>query len=345
MPITNYTLPTADLTAIGLTGKNLIFLISQPRAGSTMTQRILGSHSTIHTTTEPWVMLYPIYALRRDEHQANYNALWAWVNTGQFLETLPNGQEEYRMAIRYMGAYLYSRALANSNKRYFLDKTPRYYFIIPELAEIYPEAKYIILLRNPLAVLCSMINAWILKTWRKGNWFALAEFRYDLLEAPQRLLDGIETLGEKAVVIRYEDLVHRPDQEIAQLCAALKIDFEPEMVQYGRQNLPRWPVGDQDGVYQHPSPQSARIDGWVQSLAHPQVWRLARDYLHRLGPKTIDEMGYSYETLNDTLERHRPHRVRQWFTLPLAWVVREKLFRASELVRLSYRKIKYQGDD
>ena len=55
--------------------KNLIFLISQPRAGSTLTQRILGSHQDIHTISEPWIMLHPFYALRDKGCQMEYSAV------------------------------------------------------------------------------------------------------------------------------------------------------------------------------------------------------------------------------------------------------------------------------
>lgn len=50
-----------------------MFLISQPRAGSTLLQRILGSHPDIHTVSEPWLMLQPLYALRPDGYRAEYN--------------------------------------------------------------------------------------------------------------------------------------------------------------------------------------------------------------------------------------------------------------------------------
>jgi hypothetical protein len=36
---------------------DLVFIISQPRAGSTLLQRILDSHSKVCSPPEPWVML------------------------------------------------------------------------------------------------------------------------------------------------------------------------------------------------------------------------------------------------------------------------------------------------
>ena len=72
--------------SIGVEGQNLIFLISQPRAGSTMTQRILGSHPDICTVSEPWLMLHPLYAMRPQGYEAEYHAWEARVALKNFFE-------------------------------------------------------------------------------------------------------------------------------------------------------------------------------------------------------------------------------------------------------------------
>ena len=106
-------------------GDNLIFLISQPRAGSTLLQRMLATHPEIYTTSEPWLMLHPLYALRPEGYEAEYNADWAQSAVRDFLQALPGGEDEYLEGVRRMYTYLYERAFAGSGKRYFLDKTPR----------------------------------------------------------------------------------------------------------------------------------------------------------------------------------------------------------------------------
>ena len=82
-----------------------------------------------------------------------------------FLQTLPRDQDEYFEGARWMYNYLYEGALPGTGKGYFLDKTPRYYLVIPELYCTFPKAHYIFLLRNPVAVLCS-----ILETREKKDW-------------------------------------------------------------------------------------------------------------------------------------------------------------------------------
>lgn len=297
-------------------GEKLIFLISQPRAGSTMLQRVLASHPDIHTMAEPWLMLHPLYALRSTGNTAEYNARLAASALQDFIRELPNGEDDYLDSVRLMCGHLYARALASSGKTFFLDKTPRYYFIIGELHRLFPHSNPIILLRNPLAVLCS-----ILSTWVKGNWPLLRQYRHDLVLGPRLLLDGIQRLGEDAIVVCYEQVVGSPEQEVERLCGRIGIDFLPEMVEYGRQNLPRWRLGDPSAVYRQSRPDVHNADKWIAMMEDPQVWRLANDYLRLLGPNTIDQMGYSYSELEQLVEGYRPAWRRSRLTIPLSWLI------------------------
>jgi hypothetical protein len=185
-------------------GENLIFLISQPRAGSTLLQRILSGHSEIHTTAEPWIMLHPLYALKKNGLVAEYDSELARLGLKDFISQVPEGQELYFKALRHMGGTLYNRALEVSGKRFFLDKTPRYHFIIPELKAVFPKAKFIFLLRNPLAVLSSTLESWF-----QNNPESLKKSLnyFDLLKGPLHLIQGIQLLKGDAVVVKYEELV------------------------------------------------------------------------------------------------------------------------------------------
>lgn len=297
-------------------GEKLIFLISQPRAGSTMLQRVLASHPDIHTMAEPWLMLHPLYALRSTGITAEYDARLAASALQDFIRKLPTGENDYLESIRLMYGHLYDRALASSGKTFFLDKTPRYYFIIGELHRLFPRSNLIILLRNPLAVLCSILNTWV-----KGNWPLLRNYKHDLVFGPRLLLDGIQLLGENAISVCYEQFVGTPEQEVERLCGRIGINFRSEMVEYGRQDLPRWRLGDPDAVYQRSSPDAQNADKWKVLMKDPQVWRLVNDYLRLLGPNTINQMGYSYSELEQLVETYRPAWRHRRLTIPLSWLI------------------------
>jgi hypothetical protein len=265
-------------------------------------------------------MLYPLYALRKEGHEAEYNALWALEAVHSFLQQFPHGEETYFEGLRYMYSAIYTGALAGSNKSYFLDKTPRYYHIIPELYRIFPEAHFVILLRNPLAVFCSII-----KNWVQEEWLQLQEYRHDLLEAPYLLLEGIELLGKQCLVVHYEQLLTHPLEKIGRICEKLNVEFLSSMIQYDPNMYSQYHFGyqDQQGIFKKGKLDINNIDKWIHALQHPQTWRLVNDYLQFLGHDTIEQMGYSYETLQQLMHEHRPHQLSLWRTFPLEWVIKK----------------------
>jgi hypothetical protein len=304
--------------AISHLGGNLIFLISQPRSGSTLLQRILGGHPAIHTTSEPWLMLPPLDLLRDGEREADYGFRLARTGLATFIDSLLRGRLEHLEAIRRAFAPLYDAAAGAAGKTRFLDKTPRYYLVMPELREVFPEARFIILLRNPLAVLVSIIERWIAG---KG-WFALHNYRHDLLRAPGLLLDGAAALGESALVVRFESLVAHPAAELARLATHLGVDCDDRLLEYGRAVAPGWRFGDQKSIREHTRPEAALAERWREALRHPQVWRLAREYLDTLGREVVHRLGYSFDELDRVLEPSRPGAARRLPTVSLAWLLR-----------------------
>jgi tetratricopeptide (TPR) repeat protein len=271
-------------------GENLIFLISQQRAGSTLLQRILFCHPKIHTTSEPWIMLHPIYAIKRSGYYSEYDSSLTRKTLDDFLSNIKGGEETYVRAIREAGLILYRGVLEGSRKVFFLDKTPRYYFIIRELYRVFPNAKFIFLLRNPIAVLSS-----ILETRVKGKWQMLSRYKSDLLKAPKLIVEGIEHLKDDAIVVHYEDLVKEPEQTIRLLCESLKIEYHASMLEYAQKPAPKGKFGDPVRINQHAKPTDAYVDKWTKQLDTTPLKLLAAKYLNYLGSDVLSQMGYSLE--------------------------------------------------
>ncbi len=277
-------------------GENLIFIISQPRSGSTLLQRILAGNPDIQTSAETWLMLHPTYAHKYTEINAIYNSMWASNGVKAFLENYTDGIEVYDNAIRDWANTIYSNALHKGGKKYFLDKTPRYFLIIPDLYRLFPQAKFVFLLRNPLAVLSSE-----LKTYVKGDWPILGLFKQDLVDAPSLLLEGIKLLGEKAVTINYEEFVSDPAENIKQLCKNIGIDFHKEMLDYTKTPAPKGRMNDPIGIHQHTKPSIASIDKWTSMTNFEQDHYFACRYIEELGADVFEKLGYSYDEAKSKL--------------------------------------------
>jgi len=275
-------------------GENLIFLISQPRAGSTLLQRMLGANEKIHTIAEPWVMLHPVYALRNQGIATEYGANYALQALDDFMNSMPDLSEDYFEAIRKMGLHLYDSVLKNTGKDIFLDKTPRYYFIIKELYHLFPDAKFVFLLRNPLSVLSSILNSFVSK-----NWDILSLHRADLLKAPKLLIDGIKHLGKDAVIANYESIVSDPENQLRALCKSLNIKYSSKMLKYGNFAAPPGRMGDQIGIKQHSGPVNDKVDKWIDDLDSPEGKLLTETYISFLGADVFSELGYDYSELQE----------------------------------------------
>ena len=329
--------------AIGSAGENLVFLISQPRAGSTLLQRVLGAHPQVLTVSEPWLLLPPLYALRdRTEERslpdrAGYGAAAAHIALKSFRAELPAGDEDWIEGVRRMYGYLYNRLLEPSGRSRFLDKTPRYYFIVPELRRAFPAARFVFLLRNPLAVLDS-----IRRTWVREKLWKLSQYRSDLLIAPKYLVEAIGTAGEEGIMVRYEDLVARPAEAVTQVCGHIGLDFAPAILDYGLGGEPDWRFGDPVGVRQHSRPTAERSEDWIRHLREPQAWRLASDYLDALGEDLYHALGYDFSATRALLEAQRPARLVHRATVPMKALLEQQADRRSLSARLRRARLKLQ---
>lgn len=297
----------------GYRGENLLFIISQPRSGSTLLQRVLAGHPDIQTSAETWLMLHPAYGLRGSGIDAEFDSRWRANAVSQFLEHYTDGVEVYDEATRRWAETIYGNALARSGRALFLDKTPRYFFIIPDLVRLFPRARFVFLLRNPMAVLASE-----LETYVKGNWPALSLFAADLLEAPDLILQGMDQLGSSAIVVRYEEFVSHPAEATARLCQRLGIPFHEPMIDYAATPTPKGTMNDPVGVHRHTRPSTSSLEKWTRLADDPQTCLFAAKYLERLGPGTVGAMGYPYDDIHALLSRGRPHSERGLFPWEIA---------------------------
>ncbi len=68
-----------------------LFLLSQPRAGSTFVQRVLAAHPKISTASEPWILLPLLYSLRDEGIRAAYDHHQLVLAIEDFSRQLPRG--------------------------------------------------------------------------------------------------------------------------------------------------------------------------------------------------------------------------------------------------------------
>jgi hypothetical protein len=143
----------------------------------------------------------------------------------------------------------------------------------PLLARAYPEARFVVIVRDPRAVAASNLAfrtrdpsqmahpLSLYRHWRK-HLALLLHFQADPRLAPRLHL------------LRYEDLVRRPEAEVRRLCRFLGVEFDPRMLD--ADNYYDWARG---GTWRGNSSYVSRVSGisaefrerWRQVLSPPEL--------------------------------------------------------------------------
>lgn len=279
---------------------HLLFVISPPRSGSTLLQRMIGSHSEVFTHPEPH-LITPLAYL--GYHDTVDKAPFDHINSAEairlFVSSLPRGEQDYLDALRAYGDTMYGRMLEPTGKRYFMDKTPAYALVTPFLTKLYPRAKYVVLTRHPLAIFSSFANSFFDGDWGRAHAFN------PLLE---RYVPAIAKLLREQPVplahVAYETLVAEPEREMARVFSYMGVQNEPEAVDYGTRFSGKKGPGDPITVSQHSRPVTDSLHKWAAELAKDEKKReLAERMIDRIGPEDLVTWGWPRETIFDALTK------------------------------------------
>ena len=291
--------------------EKLVVVISQPRSGTTLLQHLLGSHSKIHTVPEPWLLL-PVCEILTDRlGNARYNKKYANQAINDLCDRTPGVRETLIDGLRNVALSTYGTAMRGTGKEWFLDKTTRYFHVIPELQQIFPNAMFVLLRRNPLAVISSICHSNYHGNWREM--FSRPDRGFDVLEGPVTLANELTApVLRREVQIRYEDIVRHPAETLATVCETIGIEFEPDMIEYGGKvcfSKTTWV--DPKSIYQFDRPVTNFVDGWKESVRTNQDKEILRGYLGFLGSRVIRSLGYDFDELNEQVAQLSPPR-RYW---------------------------------
>jgi hypothetical protein len=164
---------------------------------------------------------------------------------------------------------------------------------VPIIAELYPRAKFIASLRDPRAVVSSELNA---------EWGALSVDQ--IARRWRRVVDCHRELerslpADRYMMLRYEDLVRQPEENLRRVCAFLGESFEPAILRYyerpatelGFDQSENWKLNTRKPL------DPGRLDAWEGLLTAKQVdiiERAAAPYLEslRYTPASIDRPGF-----------------------------------------------------
>ncbi|MDC0956437.1 sulfotransferase [Flavobacteriaceae bacterium] len=264
-----------------------IFVFSLPRSGSTLLQRVLMSHNDITSVAEPWILLPQIYSLKKEGTLSEYSSLTAYSAAKDFINNLPQKENDYNASLKKFVSDLYEKQCRN-NERYFLDKTPRYYLIIDEIVNLFPEAKFIFLFRNPVHVYASVVTTW------GNNRFNKIRSSYDDIVLGSKLLsEGYLKHKDKSLSVNYENFVTDFETELKRITDYLDLEFSESMLHNFQTQDTKGSLGDPTGINKYASISSQSINNWKGVFNSGLRKRFALILLNKIDSKDLETQGYS----------------------------------------------------
>lgn len=218
----------------------MFFITGRGRSGTWLLQSILDTHPDICVAPEALfiIHLYQKYChikVWTEEQKAAFiddlfseKKLIDWwqltiESVGTLLKQYP--PETHFSELCKAVYYDYARCNDKANTRLLGDKNPEYSIYIRRLARLYPDAKFIHLVRDPRANILSYQNvdfdmndvAALAYRWKKYN---------------EDVLDIQQELSDKILVIHYENLLTDTQATLEKMCAFLDVKFLPELLEF-----------------------------------------------------------------------------------------------------------------
>lgn len=273
-------------------GKNLVFIFCLPRSGSTLLSLLLDGHERICCPPEPWFLLKLLSFPRQVNPFCLYDDHLASVGSNEFID-----EPTFASAAAAFASTAYNARLQEAGKDIFVDKTPRYYHVIDEIDRVFPRAKKIFLKRNPLDVALSYKS-----TWNVSPAMLTGESLFNTLDFAlglYRLNDYFREASADKCVIKYEDLVASPEENVKGLCDFIGVEYDQGMLDFSRNKKSGHSgsiMGDKK-IHATSTIHAASKDSGINKLSDEELQQL----ISFLGVDIFAELGYGdvVNQLND----------------------------------------------
>ncbi|MDI3527072.1 MAG: protein-tyrosine sulfotransferase [Tenuifilum sp.] len=271
-----------------------IFIVGNSRSGTKLLGTCLNLHSQVKTFRElhffDEIVLNPYKKINRKTAEKILNRLGLNPNLNLKLPNCLNDKDE-QIPAHELYDHILSQVLKLKNKRIACDPTPRNLFYAKNLIEIYPNSLFVVLVRDIRAILLSQKYRWrAVKEWkRKKSFEAFRSFiNYNTFittfiwkknfKESEKLAREIK---DSTLIIKYEDLIQSPKNELDKITKRCNIDFETSMLDVKVINTSDINKKGIQGF------DKSRINAWESDLGKTEIW-----IAQKLCQKEMLQLGY-----------------------------------------------------
>jgi hypothetical protein len=212
------------------------FIVGSSRSGSTLLRLMLASHSRIAIPSETWFLTALVEELpldkllQEDEISSAISVMtthYRWPDMGlDAAEMRCRAAKLSGVRLRDLVEIVYRWHMEVEGKSRWGDKTPAYIEIVPPLAAMFGDAKFIHLIRDGRDVAKSFQRHGWDGPWMRGytrEWLRAAELDMKLSKTQ---------LNERILRVFYEELVLQPEATLRRICSFIGERFEDRMLQW-----------------------------------------------------------------------------------------------------------------
>lgn len=267
-----------------------LFIGGCDRSGTTMLGDMLGATPQSFATPESqWIhQLAPLLHLKAfsspreavDWLRTEFRfAVWDLNDYGDELESAIQLDDPARSVQAILQCYLQHNLPEKRNAPVWVDHTPDNMYFYPVLRSLFPDARYIHIVRDGRAVFQSIRDL----DWGPNNAYMGTRFWSKRLE---QAISVEMAEADNCLRVRYEDLLRDPTTEVQRICTFADLPFEPAMLNGGGLILPAFTRGQHKLVGKPPDP--SRLDAWRTRLSQREVedfeaWPATRRYMQVFG--------------------------------------------------------------
>jgi hypothetical protein len=275
-----------------------IFIIGMQRSGTTMLRYMLCAHSRIyippesnffprfyqHKVNEPISQQQAVQAVEVIKTYRPFFKDWQ----GKKLDPENFVAQLADLSIPTILSTLYRQYAAQYGAARWGDKTPIYISSMDKIAEFFPTAQFIHIIRDGRDVALSMRKA-----YQHARFFYM-DIYYSARSWKRRLrkafASGKRLREDRYYEIRYEDLVEQPEKSLRALCAFIGESYEPAMAEPHKEAVKHH---HSKGIHEktRQQPTTGSVGKWQKLMSIPDqkiFQRAAGDLLEELGYHTVN---------------------------------------------------------
>ncbi|MBD3337956.1 MAG: hypothetical protein GF353_02530 [Candidatus Lokiarchaeota archaeon] len=295
-----------------INGNRFIFIGGAPRSGTTLLHNMLDSHPEIYGGPE-FLHLKDIIDLRRKLYGSIEKE---WIDV---FCTYEEADAHLRTLVENMLLPLADR----KNLKYISEKTPENILVFSELLNLFPDAHFIHIIRDPRAIVSSLLqvrNRAIAKGMKPPG--ITANIQTAIRHTKNCIVAGLQAAKaapDRIHTVVYEQLVREPETESKALCDFLNIEWHENMLFPGKQKHDgEKAITEKSGQIwydkktYYSNPDTNKLDQWktnlsarkqlTVSLAFKSLKNQLMQYGYDLSPdsfnfgKRVEGIAYNYVT-------------------------------------------------